>query len=72
MENENILDNSMMRFGNISEMDKSFDIKFWQKQSSTERLAAVLEMVKSYHLRKGNKDGIRLQRTVEHFQRKSS
>ncbi len=63
----------MMRFGkDISEMDKSFDIEFWQKQTSGERLAAVWEMVKMHHLRKGGEHDLRLQRTVEHFERKSS
>lgn len=68
----NSADNQVMRFGKISEMDKSFDIEFWQKQTSSERLSAVLEMVETYHLRKGgSKDELRLQRTIEHFQRKS-
>lgn len=64
----------MMRFGHkISEMDKSFDIEHWQKQSSSDRFSAISEMVEMYHLRKGgSKDELRLQRTVEHFQRKSS
>lgn len=63
----------MMRFGKISEMDKSFDIEYWQSQTSEERCSAVWEMVVSYHLRKGgSEDELRLQRTVEHFQRKSS
>lgn len=70
----NVSENTMMRFGkNIAEMDKSFDIEYWQKQSSSDRFAAIQEMVESYHLRKGgNKNELRLQRTVEHFQRKSS
>jgi hypothetical protein len=69
----NNTEDTMMRFGNkISEMDKSFDIEYWQRQTSSERLAAVWEMVEMYHLRKGgSKDELRLQRTVEHFQRKS-
>lgn len=66
-------ENTMMRFGkNISEMDKSFDIEYWQQQTSRDRLAAVWEMIETYHLRKGGSaDELRLQRTVEHFQRKS-
>jgi hypothetical protein len=68
----NTSEDKMMRFGKISEMDKSFDIKYWQKQTSSERFSAIAEMVESYHLRKGGeKDELRLQRTVEHFQRKS-
>jgi hypothetical protein len=69
----NVLEKSVMRYGKISEMDKSFDIEFWQKQTSSEKFAAIAEMVESHHLRKGGtKDELRLQRTVEHFQRKSS
>jgi hypothetical protein len=69
----NISENTMMRFGKLDEMEKSFDVEFWQKQTSNERFTAISEMVESYHLRKGGKkDELRLQRTVEHFQRKSS
>ncbi len=70
----NVSENTIMRFGkNISEMDKSFDIEYWQRQTSGERLSAVWEMVKTYHLRKGESEHeLRLQRTVEHFQRKRS
>lgn len=69
----NSLINQTMRFGKIDEMDKSFDIEFWQNQTSNERFSAVWEMVETYHLRKGgSKDELRLQRTVEYFQRKSS
>lgn len=69
----NISENTMMRFGKISEMDKSFDIEYWQKQTSSERFSAIAEMVESYHLRKGGtEDELRLQRTVEYFHRKSS
>lgn len=73
MKVENKINNQKMRFGKIEEMDKSFDIEYWQKQTSNERFSAVWEMVETYHLRKGgSKDELRLQRTVEHFQRKSS
>lgn len=69
----NTSENSMMRFGKTGELDKSFDVEFWQKQTSSERFTAISEMVESYHLRKGGKkDELRLQRTVEHFERKSS
>ncbi len=70
MEKMDIAEKTMMRFGKINEMDKSFDIEYWQRQTSNERLSAVLEMIVSYHLRKGGKDELRLQRTVENFQRK--
>jgi hypothetical protein len=72
MANVNVTENTMMRFGKLDEMDKSFDVEFWQKQTSSERFTAISEMVESYHLRKGGeKDELRLQRTVEHFQHKS-
>jgi hypothetical protein len=63
----------MARFGKLADMDRSFDIEYWQRQTSKDRLLAVWEMVVSYHLGKGGtEDELRLQRTVEHFQRKKS
>ena len=63
----------MMRFGKIHEMDRSFDIEYWQRQNSATRIAAVEEMVLFAHRRKGgDADELRLQRTVEHFQRATS
>jgi hypothetical protein len=65
-------DGSMMRFGKIAEMDRSFDIEFWQKQTSEERFLAVCDLVISYHSRNGKKaDDLRRQRNIENFQRKS-
>ena len=65
-------DGTMMRFGKIAEMDRSFDIEYWQKRSSEERFSAVWEMVVDHHLRNGgSEDELRLQRNIEHFQRKS-
>lgn len=60
----------MMRFGKISEMDRSFDIEYWLRQDSAARIAALIEMVLfAYRIKGGNGDELRLQRTVEHFQR---
>ncbi len=60
----------MMRFGKISEMDRSFDIEYWLRQSLAARITAVIEMVLFAHqIKGGNADELRLQRTVEHFQR---
>lgn len=65
-------DGTMMRFGKLAEMDRSFDIEYWQKRTSEERFSAVWDMVVEHHLRKGGKeDELRLQRNIEHFQRKS-
>lgn len=60
----------MMRFGkNIAEMDKSFDIEYWQRQGDKAIFQAAWEMVEFY-LRDRKIDEYRLQRTVEIFQRK--
>ena len=59
----------MMRFGkNLAEMDKSFDIEFWQRQGDRAIFQAAWEMVELY-LREKNINESRLQRTVENFQR---
>lgn len=63
---------TMMRFGkNIAEMDKSFDIEFWQRQGDAAIFEAAWEMVEFY-LREKNINDFRLQRTVENFQRTRS
>ena len=60
---------TMMRFGkNIAEMDKSFDLEFWQWQGDAAIFRAAWEMVEFY-LREKNINESRLQRTVENFQR---
>jgi hypothetical protein len=58
------------RKGKLAELDRSFDLKFWQALSDTERFAAAWELVIHAFLIKG-KDvrQLRLQRSVEHFQR---
>ena len=56
--------------GKLSELDRSFDLKFWQAQSAIERFQAAWELVqhawkvKGYDVRQ-----LRLQRSVETFQR---
>ena len=63
----------MERKGKISEMDRSFDIEFWQAQSDDARLAAVWDLVVDSYLIKGKDTSeLRLQRTVENLQRKQS
>lgn len=60
---------TMMRFGkNIAEMDKSFDIEYWQSQGEQAIFRAAWEMVEFY-LRDRKIYESRLQRTVENFQR---
>lgn len=62
----------MEQVGKIKDMDKSFDIEFWQMQDATARFDAVGELVLFHHLRKEGTDGneLRLQRTIEDLQRK--
>jgi hypothetical protein len=62
---------TMMRFGkNLAEMDRSFDIEFWQRQGDAAIFQAAWELVEFYlRDRKATPDEFRLQRTVENFQR---
>jgi hypothetical protein len=63
---------TMMRFGkNLAEMDKSFDIEFWQRQGDAAIFQAAWEMIEFY-MRENNVYEPRLQRTVENFQRTRS
>lgn len=58
------------RKGRIEELDRSFDLKFWQSQSPEQRFMAAWELivhaarVKGIHVRQ-----LRLHRSVENFQR---
>ena len=62
----------MMRFGkNLSEMDRSFDIEYWQRQGDAAIFNAAWELAEFYMREQGIYD-TRLQRTVESFQRKRS
>lgn len=59
---------TMMRFGsNIADLDKSFDIEYWQRQGAAAIFNAAWEMIEFYLREKGINDS-RLRRTVEHFQ----
>ena len=63
----------MERTGKIEEMDRRFDLIFWQTQSDKARLEATWELVVESYLIKGkNQDELRLQRSVESFQRQRS
>ena len=62
-------DFTMMRFGtNIKDMDRSFDIEFWQRQGDAAILNAAWELVEFY-LRERKINESRLQRDIVHFQR---
>lgn len=60
----------MMRVGNVADMDRSFDIEFWQSQDDTARFDAAWELVVFAHGLKGQtEDELRLQRSVESIER---
>ena len=68
----NTSDFVMERFGKLKDMDRAFDIEFWQRQGDAAIFRAAWEMVELYHRDRGlNPDELRLQRTVENFQRKA-
>lgn len=60
----------MERKGKLEDLDRSFDLTFWQAQDDTARFAAAWEMVVLAHRLKGRDDSqLQLQRSVESFQR---
>lgn len=61
----------MRQMGKIKDMNREFDVAFWQAQNTTARLDAGWELVAYYLKRKGRVNELRLQRTVESLQRKS-
>lgn len=62
--------NFVERYGKIEDMDRSFDLKFWQAQSPTARFDATWELVvHSVKVKGQDVRQLRLQRSVENFQR---
>jgi hypothetical protein len=60
----------MERFGTIDQMDRSFDIAYWQRQGDAAIFRAAWELVEAYWRDRGrDPDELRLQRSVETFQR---
>ena len=60
----------MERRGKIEDLDRSFDIEFWQKQTAQARFDAAWTLVVHAARVKGlDVRQLRLQRTVENFQR---
>lgn len=60
----------MERFGRIEDLDRSFDLEFWQAQDASTRFAAACELAVTAHLLKGRDANLlRLQRHIESFQR---
>lgn len=60
----------MERKGKIEDLDRSFDLQFWQAQTDTARFAAAWELVVTACQMKGQDvSQLRLQKSVESFQR---
>lgn len=60
----------MERRGKIEDLDRSFDLEFWQKQSPQARFDAAWEMiVHAWRVKGKDVRQLRLHRTVENFQR---
>ena len=58
------------RRGKITDLDRSFDLEFWQKQSPSARFEAAWELILHAWQVKGNDvRQLRLHRSVETFQR---
>ena len=62
--------NFVERYGKLTELDRSFDLKFWQNQSAQVRFEATWELiVHAYKIRGGDVRQLRLHRSIESFQR---
>ncbi len=60
----------LVRRGKIDDLDRSFDLDFWQGQSSEARFDAAWELIVHYARVKGlDVRQLRLQRSVGTFQR---
>lgn len=60
----------MERRGKIKELDRAFDLEFWQSQSPQARFDAAWELILHTWRVKGNDvHQLRLHRSVESFQR---
>ena len=60
----------MEKRGRLEDLDRSFDIEFWQSQTPQARFQAAWEMVLYVAQIKGiDVRQLRLQRSVENFQR---
>lgn len=60
----------MERRGRIQDLDRSFDLEFWQSQTPQARFDATWELIAHAYKVKGNDvRQLRLERSVESFQR---
>ena len=58
------------RYGKLAELDRSFDLKFWQAQPAQARFDATWELiVHASRVKGGDVRQLRLQRAIEAFQR---
>jgi hypothetical protein len=61
---------TMERYGHPREMDRSFDIAYWQRRGPKAIFAAAWELVVEAHSRRpGGADELEFRRYVESFQR---
>src|SRR5262245_19883177 len=61
----------MMRTGKLADLDRAFDIEYWQRQGDAAIFRAAWEMIELYYRDRGfDSNELRLQRSVENFQRK--
>ena len=61
---------TMERYGRLPDMDRSFDIAYWQRLGPAAIFEAAWQMVvDAQALPLGGPDDLRLRRTVENFQR---
>jgi hypothetical protein len=62
--------NILERRGRLEELDRSFDLKFWQAQSPQARFSAAWEMnIYATRIKGNDVRQLRLQRSVATFQR---
>jgi hypothetical protein len=59
----------MERYGRLAQMDRSFDIEYWQRLGPEAIFEAAWQMVVEAHSHRGSTDEFRFRRTVEHFHR---
>jgi hypothetical protein len=60
----------MERYGLMHELDRSFDIEYWQRQGDAAIFRAAWELVELYWRAQGkDPDELRLQRSIESFQK---
>jgi len=58
------------RHGRVADMDRSFDISYWQQQGSNAIFGAAWQMVIDYYSLTGRDvTELEFQRSVEHFRR---